>query len=214
MADIAIVIGNKNYSSWSLRGWLALKATGVPFDEIVIPMDQPDTKALFLSHSPAGKVPILKHKGTTVWESLAICEFLAESYPAARLWPADARARAFARTVSAEMHAGFAPLRSHMPMDIRTDKSGKGMAEGVAADIARVTAIWRECRERYGKEGPFLFGSFGAADAMFAPVVSRFVTYAPKLDALSAAYRDAVWGMPAMQEWAAAAKREPWHIDH
>lgn len=214
MADIAIVIGNKNYSSWSLRGWLALKATGVAFEEIVIPMSQPDTKALFLSHSPAGKVPILKHKGTVVWESLAISEFLAESYPAARLWPADARARAFARAVSAEMHAGFEALRNNMPMDMRADRSGQGMAEGVAADIARVSAIWRECRERYGKDGPFLFGPFGAADAMFAPVVSRFVTYAPKLDAVAAAYRDAVWRLPAMQEWTAAAKREPWQIDY
>lgn len=214
MADIAIVVGNKNYSSWSLRGWLALKATGVDFDEIVIPLRQPNTKAEILRHSPGAKVPILKHKGITVWESLAICEFLAETYPSAKLWPADPVPRAHARSVSAEMHAGFEALRTNMPMDMRASKPGKGMADGVQADIDRVSTIWRECRERYGKNGPYLFGHFTMTDAMFAPVVSRFVTYGVKLDAASAAYRDAMWAMPAMKSWVEAAKREPWTIEY
>ena len=213
MADITIIVGNKNYSSWSLRGWLALKATGVAFDEIVIPLRQPNTKAEYLRHSPGGKAPILKHKGITVWESLAICEFLAEIYPGAKLWPADAAARALPRAVSAEMHAGFAPLRSNMGMDMRASKPGKGMADGVQADIDRICAIWRDCRERYGKGGPYLFGHFTAADAMYAPVVSRFITYGVKLDPVCAAYRDAMWAMPAMKEWVEAAKREPWVIE-
>jgi glutathione S-transferase len=214
MADIAIVIGNKNYSSWSLRGWLALKATGAAFDEILVRLNQPDTRAEILRHSPGGKVPTLKHKGTVVWESLAICEFLAEAYPAAKLWPAEPAARALARSVSAEMHAGFAELRKNMPMDMRASKPGQGMTPAVAADIERVTAIWRDCRSRYGKEGPYLFGHFTAADAMYGPVVSRFQTYAPKLDPVSAAYRDAAWSSPAMVEWCQAAVREPWHIDY
>ncbi|HLI12011.1 MAG TPA: glutathione S-transferase family protein [Alphaproteobacteria bacterium] len=210
MTDIAIVLGDKSVSSWSLRGWIALKATGVPFTEIMIRLRRGEaTRADILRHSPSGKVPLLKHKGTLVWESLAICEFLAETYPAAGLWPADPAARALARSVAAEMHAGFAALRSNMPMDMRASLPGQGMAEGVQADIDRIAAIWRECREKHGKDGPFLFGRFTAADAMYAPVVSRFITYGVKLDPICAAYRDAMWQHSAMQEWLAAAKREP-----
>ncbi len=210
MADIAIVIGNKNTSSWSLRGWMALKATGAAFEEILVPLRRPETKAEILHHAPGGggTVPILKHKGTTVWETLAICEFLAESYPAARLWPADAGARALARAVSAEMHAGFAPLRANMPMDMRARKPGQGLAPGVQENIDRIAAIWQNCRQHYGNGGPYLFGHFTAADAMFAPVVSRFATYAPALDPVSEAYRDAVWSMKSLQEWYRAAERE------
>ena len=207
MADIQIVIGNKNTSSWSLRGWLALKATGAAFEEINVRLSRAETKAEIARHG-APTVPILKHKGTLVWETLAICEFLAETYPAAGLWPRAAEARALARSVAAEMHAGFAPLRANMPMDMRARKPGTGLVDGVQANIERIAALWRQCRERYGAGGPFLFGSFGAADAMFAPVVSRFVTYAPKLDATASAYRDAVWSWPAMREWNAAAERE------
>ena len=208
MADIVIVIGNKNTSSWSLRGWLALKATGAAFEEINVRLSRPETKAEILSHGGGPTVPILKHKGTVVWETLAICEFLAESYPAAGLWPKAAEARALARSVAAEMHAGFAALRANMPMDMRARKPGTGLADGVQANIDRISAIWRQCRERYGEGGPYLFGGFSAADAMFAPVVSRFVTYAPRLDAVSAAYRDALWRWPAMQEWYEGARRE------
>lgn len=207
MADISIVIGNKNTSSWSLRGWLALKATGAAFEEILVPLHRPETKAEIRRYG-AATVPILKHKGTTVWETLAICEFLAETYPAARLWPEDSGARALARAVAAEMHAGFAPLRSNMPMDMRARRPGEGLTEEVQANIDRISLLWRQCRDAYGKGGPFLFGSFGAADAMFAPVASRFVTYAPKLEPDAAAYRDALWQWPAMQEWVRAAERE------
>lgn len=208
MSDITLVIGTKNSSSWSLRAWLALKMTGAGFEEIVIPLRRPETKAEILRHSPSGKVPLLKHKGTEVWESLAIGEFLAEAYPAARLWPAEPAARALARAVSAEMHAGFAPLRQTMPMDIRNSYPGTRVAEDVQADIDRITAIWRQCCVAYGQSGPFLFGHFTVADAMFAPVVSRFVTYAVRLDSVSAAYRDAIWSMPAIEEWVEAAKAE------
>lgn len=213
MADVTIVIGNKNHSSWSLRGWLPLKVTGVAFDEILVPLRQPETKPTILSHAPNGTVPILKHKGTVVWESMAIGEFLAETYPAAKLWPADATARARARSVSAEMHAGFSKLRTNMPMSMRASKPGQGMVDGVQADIDRVSAIWQDCRAHYGKEGPYLFGHFTVADAMFAPVVSRFVTYGVKLGPVQVAYRDAMWNHPAMQEWYEDACREPWLLD-
>ena len=215
MADIAIVIGNKNYSSWSLRGWLALKATGIAFEEILIPLlRQPDTRRERLRHSPSGKVPVLKHNGTTVWESLAIGEFLADAYPAAKLWPADLAARAHARAVSAEMHAGFSALRTDLPMDMRNSYPGKGLAAEAQADIDRVGAIWRECRTRYGRSGPYLFGHFTVADAMYAPVASRFTTYGVRLDPVCEAYRKSVTDLPAFQEWYAAAKREPWTIDY
>lgn len=208
MSDVKLVIGSKNTSSWSLRAWLALKMTGARFEEIVIPLRRPETKAEILRHSPSGKVPFLKHKNTEVWESLAIGEFLAEAYPKARLWPADSAARALARAVSAEMHAGFAALRQNMPMDIRNSYPGVGMAEGVQADIDRITAIWRQCRTAHGKGGPFLFGHFTVADAMFAPVVSRFLSYGVRLDPVSAAYRDTLWALPIMGEWVEAAKIE------
>jgi glutathione S-transferase len=214
MADITIVVGNKNYSSWSLRGWLPLKMTGVAFEEIVIPLSRPETHAAILRYSPSGKTPFLRHKGIEVWESLAVGEFLAETYPAARLWPADPAARALARAAAAEMHAGFANLRKHMPMDMRASYPGKGMAEGVQDDIDRITAIWRQCRERHGQGGPYLFGHFTVADAMYAPVVSRFVTYGVKLDPVSAAYRDAMWSLPALVAWFEGAKAEPWVIQY
>jgi glutathione S-transferase len=215
MADIAIVIGNKNYSSWSLRGWLALKATGIAFEEILIPLlREPDARRERLRHSPSGKVPVLKHNGTTVWESLAIGEFLADAYPAARLWPADLAARGHARAVSAEMHAGFAALRTNMPMDMRASSPGKGLTAEVQADIDRIGAIWRECRERYGRGGPYLFGHFTVADAMYAPVTSRFTTYGVRLDPVCEAYRKAITEEPAFQAWHADAKREPWTIDY
>ncbi|HUC63496.1 MAG TPA: glutathione S-transferase family protein [Alphaproteobacteria bacterium] len=208
MAAIQLVIGDKAYSSWSLRPWLALKMIGVPFEEIRIKLRRPETRAEILRHSPSGKVPLLKHKGVELWESLAILEFLAETYPAAHLWPEDAAARARARAVSSEMHAGFAPLRQHMSMDVTRDLRGQGMGEGVASDIARIEEIWSGCRAAYGAGGPYLFGHFTAADAMYAPVATRFVTYGTTLSRASAAYRDAIMALPAMKEWIAAAKRE------
>jgi glutathione S-transferase len=207
-----LYIGNKNYSSWSLRPWLALKQTGIAFEEVMILLDQPDSIANLRRRSPSGRVPVLQHDGLTVWESLAICEYLAEQFPAARLWPEDREARARARTVSNEMHAGFAELRRLLPMDIsRRWPLGNRMAK-VAPNIERITEIWRECRARSGG-GEFLFEGFTIADAMFAPVVTRFVTYSVPLDPVCSAYVAAVQKWPAMQEWIAAARAEPWVIN-
>lgn len=195
-----LVIGNKNYSSWSLRPWVAMKTLGVAFEEKRIPLDQPQTKVEVLKHSPAGKVPCLVDGAVAVWDSLAILEYLAEQRP--ELWPADRAERARARSVAAEMHSGFAKLRSRMPMNVRNRYPGKGRTPEVDADIERVAAIWNAAK------GPFLFGAFSAADAMFAPVVLRFRTYAPPLPSASRAYMDAVLGLPAMREWIAAAELE------
>ena len=213
MAAFTIVIGNKSYSSWSLRGWLALKQTGAAFDEVVIPLRQADTRARILAWTPSGRVPVLRHGETMVWDSLAIGEYLAERFPEAGLWPADPEARAAARSVTAEMHAGFASLRRHMPMELRGSHPGLGQGPGVAEDIARITEIWRDCRSRFGGDGDFLFGGFTLADAAFAPVASRFATYAVPLEATEAAYRDAVMAWPALRQWTAEAAEEPWVID-
>jgi glutathione S-transferase len=214
MADLTIILGNKNYSSWSLRAWLALEVTGAAFDEVVIPLWTEGAKERILAHSPSGKVPALRHGDVVVWESLAICEYLAETFPEAGLWPADPAARATCRSVSNEMHAGFMALRRAMPMNCRAKKPGKGMAEGVAADIERVTSIWRDCRARFGAGGALLFGHFTIADAMYAPVASRFRTYAVDLDPVSSAYVEAVHDLPAMRSWLAAADAEPHTVAH
>ena len=213
MNRLTLVIGNKNYSSWSLRAWLALKHSGAAFDELRIPLDMPTTREQILKHSPAGRVPVLHDGGFTVWDSLAICEYLAERFPAARLWPDDAAARAVARAVSAEMHAGFPVLRAAMPMNCRARRPGKGRAPGVDDDIARIAAIWRGCRDEFGDGGAMLFGRFSIADAMFAPVASRFVTYGVALDPVAAAYVDAVFALPAMADWLAAAHAETERIE-
>ncbi|HYH21551.1 MAG TPA: glutathione S-transferase family protein [Azospirillum sp.] len=213
MSDLMLVLGNKAYSSWSLRPWLALKHTGVPFAEVVIPLRRPDSTARILEHSPTGRVPLLKHGERTVWDSLAICEYLAETFPDATLWPADTDARAVARSVSAEMHSGFVGLRTAMPMDLKGTYPDLGRTPDCTADVARVTALWTDARTRFGAEGPFLFGRFSIADAMFAPVVTRLRTYAVDLDPVSRAYADAVLALPAMREWYAAARNEEWVID-
>jgi glutathione S-transferase len=212
VASLTLVVGNKRYSSWSLRPWLAMRQAGIAFDEIVIPLYRAESKAALLAHSPAGKVPVLVHGDRAVWDSLAIMEYLAESVPQAGLWPADPEARALARSISAEMHAGFAALRAGMPMDLREHRRGQGRSEAVAADIERVSAIWRDCRTRFGAGGPFLFGAFSAADAMYAPVATRFRTYGVALDPVCEAYADAVLVLPAFLEWQAAAQEEPWII--
>ncbi len=216
MEKLTIILGNKAYSSWSLRGWLVLAQTGAAFDEVVIPLRRADSKAKILEHSPSGFVPALRVESDgrrlTICDSLAIAEYLAERFPSAGLWPEDAEARAAARSVAAEMHAGFAALRGHMPMDLRARYPGVGRGEGVEADIERVRAIWRSCRATHGGAGDFLFGGFTAADAAFAPVVLRFQTYGVALDPVCLAYRDAVLARPAMADWMSAAAAEPWTI--
>ncbi|HEU4647193.1 MAG TPA: glutathione S-transferase family protein [Burkholderiales bacterium] len=195
-----LVVGNKNYSSWSLRAWLAMKVLGLPFREMRIPLYGPESKRALLEYSPAGKVPCLVDGEVRVWDSLAILEYLAERHPA--LWPADAALRARARSISAEMHSGFPHLRQHMCMNIRKHLPGKGRTPEVLAEIARIVALWSEAR------GPFLFGAFGAADAMYAPVVLRFRTYAVELPPVCRAYADAVLALPALQQWMRDAERE------
>jgi glutathione S-transferase len=217
MAEFTLVIGNKNYSSWSLRGWLMARIAGIEFDEVVIPLDRPETQAAIRKHSPSGRVPVLLHRGLAIWESLAIAEYLNDIKPEAGLWPTAAAARAHARSISTEMHAGFMDLRDGMPMNIRASFPGKGMTPGVRADIERITSMWRDTRKRFstafGQDDGFLFGRFGAADAMFAPVVTRFKTYGVTLDADADAYCTAVLAQPAMKEWVDAAQHEPWLID-
>ncbi|HEY9621104.1 MAG TPA: glutathione S-transferase family protein [Crinalium sp.] len=209
MAAFTLVIGNKNYSSWSLRAWLTLKQAGLDFEEVRIALSQPDTREQLLRYSPSGRVPVLIHEGLVIWESLAICEYINELTPDRHLLPKDPKARAIARAVSSEMHAGFQRLREHMAMDCRSRFPGQGRAPGVQEDIDRITTLWRETRQQFGNSGDFLFGSFTYADAMFAPVVSRFVTYEVALDPISQAYADAIWALPTMQEWLTAAEAEP-----
>jgi glutathione S-transferase len=214
MAELTIYLGNKNYSSWSLRPWLALKRTMVAFDEVVIPLYETGSRETILKYSPSGRVPVLHHDDNIVWESLAICEYLAEVFPASDLWPKDQAARALARSVSNEMHGGFVALRSHLPMNIRSTFPGRDITPEVQADINRVMAIWRDCRTRYGDgNGDFLFGHFTIADAMFAPVVTRFRTYRIELEREAQAYCDTIMGMPAMQEWVTAARNEPMIVE-
>jgi len=205
-APLTLVVGTKRYSTWSLRPWLALKIAGASFTEIPITLRQPDTKDQILVHSPSGKVPALKHGELLVWDSLAILEYLAELFPQANLWPQDSAARAVARSVSAEMHSGFQAVRQALPMDLLLEEKKEDLSPEVLADIARITAIWRDCRARFGASGPFLFGAFSNADAMFAPVVTRFTSYGIALDPVSQAYIEAVWALPALLEWKAAAE--------
>lgn len=203
---LKLVIGDRNYSSWSLRPWLAIKQAGLPFEEVFIRLRETGTKTEIFKYSPSGKVPCLIDSDTVVWESLAICEYLAEAVPA--LWPAERRARAEARSVSAEMHSGFGALRQHQPMQIDASKPYEERNAEVKADIARIVKIWESCRARFSAGGPFLFGQFTIADAMFAPVVWRFLTYAVDLPADSRAWLDTMCALPAMQEWRAAALAE------
>lgn len=204
---LTLVIGNKNFSSWSLRPWLVLKQLGEPFAEKHIHLYSPDSKQQLLAANPAGKVPVLFDGLLRVHDSLAICEYLAELFPAARLWPQERADRAEARAISAEMHAGFTALRSEMPMNACLRTQLQPSAD-CAADIARITAIWRQLRQRFVADGDFLFGHFGIADAMFAPVVLRFVSYGVTLDPVSQAYADSLLSLPAMQQWLDEAELE------
>ena len=207
---LKLIIGNKNYSSWSMRPWMAMKVANIPFEEEVISLDAPQFKARLSQVSGTGKVPALVDGVIKVWESLAILEYLAEKFPQARLWPADPAARAYARAVASEMHAGFLPLRRALPMNMWRPVKPRQLAEDVKANVARIDAMWTECRTRFGQGGAFLFGTYGAADAMYAPVVARFHTYDVKVAPPARAYMDAVMALPAWAEWTAAAVKEPW----
>jgi glutathione S-transferase len=208
MSQYTLVIGNKNYSSWSLRPWLLMKHSGIPFEEVRVPLYIAGYKETLRKYTPSGKVPVLVDGGFTVWDSLAIAEYLAERYPERQLWPADSTQRAVARSISAEMHSGFAPLRSKMSMNCRGSFPGVGRTVEVAADIERIQRIWTDCRDRFGAIGPYLFGTFTIADAMYAPVILRFKTYAVQLTAAARLYADAILALPALQEWIEAAKAE------
>jgi glutathione S-transferase len=197
MKKYRLIIGNKNYSSWSLRPWLAMRQAGIEFDELCIPLYGPGSKERILQVSPSGRVPALVDGDLTVWDSLAICEYLAERHPG--MWPENAAARAVARSASAEMHSGFANLRTHMGMNIRKDYAGKGVGFGVMQEIARIFSIWEDCRARFGAGGPFLCGQFSIVDAMFAPVA---------VPAGLKTYYEAMLELPAMREWIAAAEVE------
>lgn len=211
---LTLIIGNKNYSSWSLRPWIAMKVAGIGFDETVIPLYEPGSREEILKYSPAGKVPVLIDGDQHVWETLAILDHLAEKFPAAGLWPKDARARSHARVVAAEMHAGFQALRRNCTMNLWLPVKPRPQPEEVMADVRRIDALWSDCRARFGQGGPFLFGAFGAADAMYAPVVARFHNYGIAVGPVARAYMEAVMALPAWQEWTAAALKEPWVMKH
>ena len=208
MPNLVLVIGNKAYSSWSLRPWLLMKQAGIGFEEVRVSLYQEGAKQTLLQYSAAGKVPVLKDGALTIWDSLAICEYLAEQHAQRHLWPAEVAARAHARAISAEMHAGFTNLRNQMPMNVRREIPGRIPTAEVAAEVARIETIWNDCRNRHGAQGPFLFGAFSIADAMYAPVASRFRTYGIALAGAAAQYVTAIHALPAMKEWIAAAHAE------
>ena len=208
MENMQLVIGNKAYSSWSMRAWLALKHTGAVFQETVVTLDVPGYKQKLLQHAPTGKVPVLKVDGLAIWDSLAICEYLAERFPAARLWPLGTAARAQARSVSAEMHSGFPVIRREYPFNCRATDRHVQRLEELDREIGRVQALWSRCRERFGKGGPWLFSHFTVADCMYIPVALRFVTYGTELTGAAADYVKNVQEFPVVREWIAAAKLE------
>ena len=211
MARYTLVVGNKNWSSWSLRPWLALKATGQPFEEIYVRLNLPDTRAELLKHAPSGKAPALKidqnGKSFTVYDSLAICETLAERHPEAKLWPSDAEARAFARSISAVMHSSFAELRKTLSMDFARTIPTPSFGNDVKGPIDEIQSYWSAALEKYGR-GDFLFGQFSIADCMYAPVVSRFRTYGIALPPALKAYSERIFALPAMREWEQASQKE------
>jgi len=208
VSELALLIGNKNYSSWSLRPWFALRQSGLAFDEERVPMNTPEFAERVRAWSPAGRVPVLRHGALAIWDSLAICEYLADTFPDTHLWPADPAERAHARAISAEMHSGFQSLRSQMPMNVRAQGRKVPATPELAADIARISAIWRGCRERSRARGPFLFGDFSIADAMFGPVAFRFATYGVALEPDASEYAETLRSTPALRTWAEAAARE------
>ena len=214
MSELTLYIGNKNYSSWSLRAWLTLKQVGTPFKEVVIPLEGPGKLTAEIGkYSPSGRVPVLRYGEFVVWDTMAIQEYLAEEFHQAHLWPTDRFARATARSVSAEMHSGFGALRTAMPMNIRRKPFELRRSAEVEADVARIQAIWMDCRRRFGAGGPFLFGRYSIADSMYAPVATRFRTYGVPMDETAKAYVEAIYTAPAMKEWVEASKKEYMSID-
>lgn len=209
---LKLVIANKLYSSWSLRPWLVLKTFGIPFEEIQIPLRLADSRGRLLEYSPSGKVPVLIDEDVTVWESLAIIDYLAEAFPELPIWPRDRKARAHARSVSSEMHSGFQALRQACPMHLGARFATPPITEALLASIDRVEDIWSEARNRFGGGQPFLYGAFSAADAMYAPVVTRFDSYQIPVREATRAYMDAVLSHPAFVAWREAALAEPWRI--
>lgn len=207
-----LVIANKLYSSWSLRPWLLMRQAAIPFDEVVVPLGQLETGERIRRYSPAGKVPVLIDGPVTVWDSLAIAEYVAERWPEHGLWPSGRDAKALARSISAEMHSGFAALRSACPMNLGKRFAPRDRGERVAADVARIEAIWRDARARFGAAGPFLFGSFTVADAMYGPVVTRLDTYDFAVAPDTRAYMDMILTLPAFRDWREAALAEPWTV--
>jgi glutathione S-transferase len=214
LANLTLAIANKTYSSWSLRAWMAMREFGIPFEEKVIPLDLPETKRKIARHSGAGRLPVLHHGEVTVWESLAILEYLAEVFPTKAMWPKSRPARAMSRAVANEMHAGFLALRNACPMNLRRPHKplAAGLTEDVRGNIGRIETLWRNCRKTYGKGGPFLFGKFTIADAMYAPVASRFETYAIPVSSGSRDYMDALLTTRSFRDWKAGAAKETWII--
>jgi glutathione S-transferase len=210
MPDLTLVIGNKNYSSWSLRPWMLLKHLALDFDELLIPLDTPEFETEVEKYGPSGRVPVLRHGNHTIWDSLSICEYVAEL--AERGWPQDRYARAVARSVSAEMHSGFINLRMEWPMNARARNRRTPMTPGLEADIDRVDEIWNDCRRRFGAGGPWLFGQYSVADAMYAPVVLRFKTYGPQVSEMARWYLATALEDPALQEWVHSAQNEQWKL--
>ena len=213
---LQLILGNKNYSSWSFRPWIAMKVAGIAFEDTVVPfgdpIGNPEFKQRLRPYTPAGKVPVLIDGSLHLWETLAILEYLAEKFPAAALWPAEVAARAHARVVSNEMHAGFSALRSECPMNMRRPVKARALPAEAQADVARIDALWSDCRARFGAGGPFLFGRFSAADAMYAPVVSRFHTYAIPVGREAKSYMEVMMALPAWAEWKAAGIKETWIV--
>ena len=205
-----LILGNKNYSSWSLRPWIGMAVMGIDFEETVVPLDQPKFKTEILKHSPAGLVPVLHHGDITVWDSYAILEYMADAFYDLPWWPGDPHARAVARAVACEMHAGFSSLRGQLPMNIRVRVPDFTPSEEAQKDIDRVLSIWSDCLSTFGSGGDFLFGAFTIPDAMYAPVVTRLETYQVRVPDNIRAYMDAVQALPAMKAWTDASFDEPW----
>jgi glutathione S-transferase len=212
MAGLTLVIGNRNYSAWSMAAWVLLRQFGIGFEEVLIRLNVNGSLERKLSYSPAGRVPVLLDGDLRIWDSLAIVERIAERFPEKALWPEDGRARALARSVTAEMHAGFGAMRTRMPFNCRGRADGTVRDPEVLAEVDRVREIWRECRAAHGGDGAFLFGGFTAADAMFATVVSRFQTYGVALEGVEASYAESILGLSSVQEWMEDAGREPWEV--